>query len=170
MPCNLPRAPSRSGLSALDQQVAAQPTSAAWAGRSASDGLRWSRRHWRHCRVASWAMRPRRSSAQHGAARAAGAAAPWWCAGHHAMYTYTPLRPSANTRDGSSSRTRVAVVVQPRVHALQVLTAIFEGYDRLIQPSEQCALSARANPGKDCLHFSTFGSLSITFFTLLTSH
>jgi hypothetical protein len=33
-------------------------------------------------------------------------------------------------------------VVQPRVHALQVLTAIFEGYDRLIQPAEQCALSA----------------------------
>ena len=25
---------------------------------------------------------------------------------------------------------------------LQVLTAIFEGYDRLIQPSEQCKLSA----------------------------
>ena len=30
----------------------------------------------------------------------------------------------------------------PRIRALQVLTAIFEGYDRLIQPSEQCALSA----------------------------
>ena len=28
------------------------------------------------------------------------------------------------------------------MHALQVLTAIFEGYDRLIQPAEQCALSA----------------------------
>ena len=29
-----------------------------------------------------------RSSARHGAARAAGAAAPWWCPGQHALLLY----------------------------------------------------------------------------------
>ena len=86
-------------------------------------------------------MRRRRSSARHGAARAAGAAVLWWCSGQRA-FIHAPLEDHLQIH---GTAVVVAVrpgIVQPRNHALQVLTAIFEGYDRLIQPSEQCALSA----------------------------